>query len=285
MKKVLAVVLTALIGIANIFAQESATGSIPVGRDIMVIAYNFSQNKEYFTEAEFTSFDLSDEIYGISGSLISKSFIGYQKRSYTVEFQSIENNQFNVTVSNMTSVACNKKGVVDSKSTVMNNPKSTLTKTAEMIAQSITESLSKMTDEEYENCKKNAFTDFRILNAIYQNQNKLLVNKYIEENKVIGSIFDYSFKVTSVDVNDYHESSNSLLSKTLKKSNSNDERRNFKYKVRGTDPSTDIYVSFYTNSESAIKYKSGSTVKVNVKFNSIFETNNRIGTFELVDNK
>lgn len=63
--------------------------SIPAGRDLFVLAYEFAQDKtDAWTDAKISKFDIMNNEYVVSGYCVQKIMVGFQKQSYDVILKS-----------------------------------------------------------------------------------------------------------------------------------------------------------------------------------------------------
>ncbi len=194
MKKLISGMLfTVFLGLA-VFAQK-----IPEGRNLPALVVDFATDKNSWTESNLVKVDPMNEEYSVSGYVVQKNIIGYVKQSYVVTISKSEN-ELNVSVSDMNSVACNKEGAVLSKASVIKNPSSTETKLASLIKEDLVKRISQWSDEEYEekNLKACSYPEF--VYQLSKTASKLYATKFFEKN-VNGKNVELEVTLSSIDEN------------------------------------------------------------------------------------
>ena len=192
MKKLSVLIMTALICVTNMVAQQ-----IPAGRDILPVVLDFAYDKEYFIESEIQVADVVNNEYLISGYGVKKMGVGYTRQDYTVQITR-KDTELIITVSDMLSVGSDKDGVPLPTATQTGNTAKSTEKTRLAIQKDLSKRLNSWGDKEYRQKLNVALTSPVILSTIAR-QSALVFKKFISDNKIVGKATDFQIKVISVD--------------------------------------------------------------------------------------
>ncbi len=195
MKKIIGIVALALCVLAQAVAQK-----IPAGRELFVLAYEFSQDKtNSWTDAKISKFDIMNNEYIVSGYCVQKNLLGFIKQSYDVTLR-VENDTVGISVDNMKTGACDKEGKLLKSANLMANPKSTMTKMADLIQKDLAERISSWSDEEYAAKYEKVVTDPAVISCLAKTTTSLYTSKFVEKNALIGKTI--SWKVITSDISE-----------------------------------------------------------------------------------
>lgn len=233
-----------------LFAQK-----IPEGRELPALVVDFATDKNSWSESNLLKVDPMSDEYAVSGYVVQKNIIGYIKQSYTVTINK-DNNDLNISVSDMNSIACDKEGKVLNRASVIKNPASTEVKLAGLIKDDLSERISHWTDEEYEEKYLKACSYPEFIYQLTKSSSKLYATKFFEKN-VNGKTVEVEVALNSID-----ENINPVTRKV----------EELQYKVKGsvqivknansgsviTEPFT---ISIYSNNDKLLSAKIGSIYK------------------------
>lgn len=186
--------------VASLILASSAVfaATIPEGRTLLPLVWDFATDYENsFKEASLVKADTINNEYVIKGYNVNKNLIGFIKQSYTVTIKG-EGKDFSVSVSDMTSVSCNKNGEVLPNSTVLPNPKSTWSKVASLMEKELDSRINGWTDAEYKE-KYEQLKNPELVYILGRDSSALVFKKMMNEFFAVGSDIETSFIVTSVD--------------------------------------------------------------------------------------
>lgn len=280
MKKIIGILMVSFCMFTQLIAQK-----LPAGRELFVLAYEFAQDeKDAWTEAKFTKFDMMNNEYIVSGYCVQKIMVGYQKQSYDVLLK-LEKDALSVTVGNMESVACDKDGKPTKGASSMKNPQSTMTKLAGLIQKDLAGRIKSWSDEEYAEKFDAAVTDPAIINCIANTTTALYTSKFIEKNNLIGKQVSYKVEVTEIKENKPDEH----IKKTLDKMGGElPEVYKYGYELIGhynaidvaaivpedtvgmlTGPTKTVTIFYYSNDDKLLMTKAGQEFLVKGTINDI----------------
>ena len=194
MKKIVGL-LVVLLAALNLYAQK-----IPEGRKLPALVMDFVTDPEAWSFCTPVELDPANEAYVVKGYCIQKILAGYQKQEYTVSISRTDN-ELNISVSDMSSVACDKNGKVTGKR--LANPKSTMDKLSGLIKNDLAKRISTWSDDEYNERTAKTYTSPLYLEYLQKNKSisKLWLKKFAEEN-VNGKEAEFEVVLSSIDEND-----------------------------------------------------------------------------------
>ena len=194
MKKLIVFAATTFICLASSFAQK-----IPEDRDILPVVLEFASEKESWTEGELLVADITNNEYVITGNVVSKAAVGYQNRTYTVSISRTDT-ELLVSVSDMSTIECDKDGVALKTAIRKVSTKKQTDKQASIITKDLSKRLTYWGDEEYSEKLAKALTSPVILSNISK-QSALVFNKFVTDNRIVGKATEFQMDVVSVDSN------------------------------------------------------------------------------------
>lgn len=192
MKKLIILSISAVFCLANMFAQK-----IPAGRDILPLVLDFAYDKEYFRDSEIQVADIANNEYLISGWGVKKVGVGYTRQDYTVQINRTDT-ELLVTISDMTSIGCDKEGNPLETATMNPNTGKSTEKTQLVIQKDLAKRISSWGDKEYRKKLDIALTSPVIMTTLAR-QSALVFKKFVSDNKIIGKPTEFEIKITKVD--------------------------------------------------------------------------------------
>lgn len=194
MKKIIGCIVFAFL-----FSSLAVAQKIPVGREISAVVFDFARDKDSWTDASLVKVDPASDEYVVGGFAVQKNIVGYIKQSYSVAI-SKEDDELNVSVSDMNSIACDKNGNELKNANPIKNPKSTETKLAGLIKSDLAKRISTWSDEEYEQKLLKASSDPEFVYKLTKTVSNLYAKKFFEKN-VNGKTVELEVLLKSIEEN------------------------------------------------------------------------------------
>ncbi|MCR5254219.1 MAG: hypothetical protein K6C98_10975 [Treponema sp.] len=208
MKRLLVTFIGALLCLTNIFAQK-----IPAGRDILPLVLDFAYDKEYWVDSEIQVADIANNEYLISGYHVNKSGVGYTRQDYTVSISRAETTLI-VSVSDLTTIGCNKEGVPLETATMSANTAKSTEKLAIALNKDLSKRINSWGDKEYKKKLDIALTSPVIMTTLAR-QSALVFKKFIGDNKIIGKPTEFEVKVLKIEASDFEGYTNCVNGQTF----------------------------------------------------------------------
>lgn len=196
MKKLLLGLVAGLIGLMTISAQN-----IPEGRELFPAVYDFATDYENaWTFAKITNFDVQNNDYSVTGYAVSGKGITLHRDDYKVGIKK-DGNTFTVTISDYTTVACDKSGKILAKAKKMSKSKGAANQLSGFIAKDISERLSKWSNEEYQQKVDVVITNPEFLGILSEKSSNLYVSRFVKKYGIEGKEVKLSLVLKSIKEN------------------------------------------------------------------------------------
>lgn len=192
MKKLMVLVLSLLMT-GSLFAQG-------VSRKLISGVYNFATEKSdtwAIYEPTFTSVDPVANVFVFKGSFVVKALIGLSRYDFTCTIVE-KNEDFDVTLTDMCSYACDKNLQIVKKGSKYKTSDKVAGEYAKQIKDEILNRMTSWSDDEYELMLNNAITSPIILNCV-ANNSALVFKKYLKDYEIIGRHITTKISVTKID--------------------------------------------------------------------------------------
>lgn len=196
MKKLLLGFVTGLIGLATISAQN-----IPEGRELFPAVYDFATDYEKaWTVAKITNFDVQNNDYSVTGYAVSGKGITLHRDDYKVGIKK-NGNSFTVTISDYTTVSCDKNGKILAKAKKIPKTKGAANQLSGFIAKDISERLSTWTNEEYQSKVDVVVTNPEFLKTLSEKSSNLYTSRFVKKYSIEGKQVKLSLVLKSIKEN------------------------------------------------------------------------------------
>lgn len=274
-----------------LFLGNVIANSIPDGKELFVLACEFSKNADMWKEAKISGFDIAENKYAVTGYTVNKFMLGFQRQDYTVILEGKENT-YTVSVVNMKTVNCDKNGNPIKGNSPLDNPKSTMDKIADLISVDLDKIFTGWTSAEYEEKLNNVLTNPAFIKEVCDGTTELYAKKFIEKFAIEGRAITINGKVSSVKENkpeDHYVKTLEKLGGTLP------EFYNYAYRMNISCPYSSLFmeggdlfhpvitpktvlVTYYSNNDDLIFVKEGSEKQYSGKIKSV-DFNKSTGKF------
>lgn len=190
---ILFVLVLMILPAVGLFAQENTRSLIAGVNDL---ATNPIESWEIL-DPVFIKVDPISESYSFSGGFVVKNFIGNTRYDFVCHINK-NGEDFDVSLENMESYACDKTGQKTKSAKVYQTSEKVAKAYSDQIKDEIKARLSRWTDEEYESALNEAVTSPAILECVAKNSS-LVFKKFLKDNTVVGRNFSEEIIVTLVD--------------------------------------------------------------------------------------